>query len=218
MQTTFTRNAVFSAALAAAFSLNASFATAQEGTTYISGSVGITSAADSPDSLNGNTTFERGYDLSLGLGYALSNNIRGETELARAKVGIDTIALPGLNGGDPQAATGSISATSLMLNGYYDFDAEFAVTPYIGAGAGLSNVAVHNSFVPGTTGTNDSDRVMAWQLKVGVKRALSDNLDLTVGYQYFDTQSLSFTSNGGTNYKTDGAKRQSISVGLIHRF
>lgn len=194
------------------------YAQAGEGDTYASVFLGGTSAPDVKDTAGGLNTFDNGYEASIALGYGLSEDARIEAEVIASKVAIRSISLPGLNGGNPQNASGTISSQSLMLNGYYDFDVNLPMTPYIGAGAGLSNVSVNNASVPGFLGTNDKDRALSWQFKAGLSKAISDNLDINVGYRYFDTQRLSLTSNLGTNFTADGAARHTIGIGLTHRF
>jgi len=193
-------------------------AQAGEGDTYVSAFFGSTSAPNVTDTAGGLNTYHDGYEASVALGYGLSKDIRIEAEFIASKVAISTISLPGLNGGNPQDASGSISSKSLMLNGYHDFDVNLPMTPYIGAGAGLTNISVNNASVPGFLGTNDKDQVLSWQFKAGLSKAISDNLDINVGYRYFDTQKLSLTSNLGTNFTTDGAAHHTIGIGLTRRF
>lgn len=193
-------------------------AQAGEGDTYVSAFFGGTSAPDIKDTAGGLNTFHNGYEASIALGYGLSNDTRIEAEIIASKVAISSISLPGLNGGNPQDASGSISSKSLMLNGYYDFDVNLPMTPYIGAGAGLTNVSVNNASVPGFLGTNDKDQAFSWQFKAGLSKAISDNLDINVGYRYFDTQRLSLTSNLGTKFTTEGAAHHTFGIGLTRRF
>ena len=214
------RTTIYSFAIATPLSIVGSPHNAQagEGDTYVNASFGRTSASDVSDTAGGVNTFDDGYEASLALGYGIANNTRIEAEFIATNTAISTISLPGLNGGNPQDASGTISTKSLMLNGYHDFAIDLPVTPYIGAGAGLTNVAVNNASVPGFLGTNDSDQVFSWQFKAGLSKAVSDNVDINIGYRYFDTQRLSLTSNLGTNFTSDGAKHHTIGIGLTHRF
>lgn len=201
-----------------ATAMTANPAHAEGSAAYIALGLGVTSAPAAEDSLNGKTEFKTGHRALVALGYRIAPSFRAELEASRSKSGIDTIALPGVNSGNPQSASGSITSTALMLNGYYDFQTDLPFTPYVGAGVGQAKVSVNDSSAPGLSGTNDSDRATAWQVMVGGTYALSPRVDMVAGYRFFDTKDLAFTSKGGTNYTSDGARTHALEIGVHYKF
>ena len=211
-------NSIIPAALSAALLILPATASADEGRVYVQGFLGAISPNDSADSLNGKTTYTRGYSASLAVGYGVTDNVRVEAEALRNKVSIDTIMLPTVNGGNPQKAGGSVTSIAFMANAYYDFSMDAPVRPYVGFGLGRADVAINDSSVPGISGTRDADQALAWQAKLGFSYPLNDAVSATVGYRFFDTRNLSFTSKNGTNYTTDGAKSHTFGIGLSYMF
>ncbi|HEC90121.1 MAG TPA: porin family protein, partial [Alphaproteobacteria bacterium] len=161
----------------------AGLAQAEEGKPYVALELGLSNPSTSKDSLNGTTEANNGVSISADLGYGIGKNLRAEAEVFYGRNALDTIANPAANGGNPQSAGGNKSVLGLMANGYYDFKTDMAIVPYIGAGIGVVKVSVNDASAPGISGTNDSDTVMAWQLRAGVSYAILDNTYLTFGYQ-----------------------------------
>ena len=79
-----------------------------------------------------------------------------------------------------------IESQALMLNTYYNFETGTRISPYIGAGVGLSQIK-------GTLKMPDydiSDSIkktnFAWQAGLGISLNLTDNFAIDTGYRYFD--------------------------------
>lgn len=84
-----------------------------------------------------------------------------------------------LNGSD-------VTATSILINGYYDFLKGNTLQPYITAGIGMARVKTHIQVV------KDSDSVFAYQAGVGLSYNMSENVVLDFGYRYFATSDIEF--------------------------
>ncbi len=106
------------------------------------------------------------------------------------------------------ATTGEITAFSLMTNVWYDFDLgeNSPVTPFIGAGIGVANLAVNYSghaVLPSnpayylstlgtfqnsiTFATDTDDYVFAWQAGAGLSYEFGNGMSLSAQYRYFST-------------------------------
>ncbi len=146
---------------------------------------------------DGEETFSDTVDLDndwmadVGLGYAYGNGLRAELELARRANELSDLA-----GAD-------VDATSLMLNGFYDFNRDGGWQPYVGLGVGYAQVEA---------GAAD-DSAWAWQALAGLGMALSDRLTLDVGYRYFQTRDLEFGPISDADYT-----HQAVTLGLRYQF
>ncbi len=158
------------------------------------------------------TEFDDGYALSAAFGRQFTNNIRGEIELAYQSNDIDThngvnaggIALGGedagvLITGSPNLGVsvadlvddgqGSVEATYLMANVYYDFAEIGALQPYVGAGLGAAFVDVDYS--PSGVGiVSDDDTAIAYQVIGGASYALGERLSVFAQYRYRASEDL----------------------------
>jgi opacity protein-like surface antigen len=122
----------------------------------------------------------------------------------------------------------SISSTTLMFNGYYDFGKFGAFTPYVGAGAGMSyNRMSEVYFTDNPFLTNkiqgDSRLSLAWSLMAGVGYQVTDRAVLDFGYRYMNygkAQSGVIDSAGFQNprvYVNDMSAHE-FKVGLRYHF
>lgn len=160
---------------------------------YVSGNLGIGIASDSDVTQSGTTgTFESDKGLALGVafGYGLGST-RIEGEVAYQKNDLDKISISGIGSA---TIDGDTSSTAFLLNGYYDFKNESALTPFISAGLGLAKVEVSEITVPGfgpVTSSSD-DTVFAYQIGAGVGYAVNEKVTLDVKYRYFATSDPDF--------------------------
>lgn len=144
------------------------------------------------------------------IGYRLSPNVRTEAE-----VSYRSYDYPGIVSGTTYAGNGDESHLSAMLNGYYDFTNSSRFTPYLGAGIGFDRTAVDISYTDGvdTLTVDDNDIAFTYALMAGTSYAVNQNIDLTLGYRWFDTSKVSMsvidTANG--NY-TENADTQAHEV------
>ncbi|MEQ1616881.1 MAG: OmpA family protein [Terricaulis sp.] len=144
---------------------------------------------------DGEQTFRQSADLDdgwladVGIGHAYGNGVRAELELARRN-------------NDINQTNEEADATSLMLNGFYDFNRDGRFQPYIGLGIGYANVEIANF--------DDSD--FAWQALAGVGVKLSERTMFDIGYRLFNVDGLDL---GGV--ETD-YEHQAVTLGLRHQF
>ncbi|WP_342644053.1 outer membrane protein [Rhodoligotrophos ferricapiens] len=144
---------------------------------------------------NGDTKFDTGWLVGGNIGYELGNGLRGEVEVSYMQAGNDKIKgryaelydydndgvlLVG-NGSD--RARGDLSATFVLANLWYDFDMGTPFRPYIGGGVGVAFVD-QNLKVFGAKLIDDSTTAFAFQAGAGFKWALSDAIDLDIGYRF----------------------------------
>lgn len=101
--------------------------------------------------------------------------------------------------------SGNLRALALMADASYEFNLGSKFSPYLEAGAGVSWVRAKGDatatffaaspFVSGTlthtTTLSQSETNFAWQVGGGVDYAISDKIDLTIGYRYFDGGDIS---------------------------
>lgn len=95
--------------------------------------------------------------------------------------------------GSPRVASQKfeITAHSLMVNAFYDFNTATSFTPYVGAGLGGAYLKTdyRASIVnggPGTAGVSKSNWNLAWNIGGGVAFHLNENAALDFGYRYVD--------------------------------
>ena len=145
-----------------------------------------------------------GYDGALFAGYDLGA-FRLEAEVAYKRARLDeletAIRLPGVGGG-PQggavaqgvfdAGGGNTTALSFMINGMLDFGDDDGVSGFVGGGAGVARVSFNNLRRFNNQGAflDDSDTRFAWQIVAGVRQAISDNMDVTVRYRFFNVDDV----------------------------
>ncbi|HEX8584136.1 MAG TPA: outer membrane beta-barrel protein, partial [Allosphingosinicella sp.] len=153
---------------------------------------------------------EYGYDGGLFVGYDLGA-FRIEAEAAYKKAdlkGFNTIiGLPGENSatfpGNRDFAGGNISALSFMLNGMLDFGDDDGISGFVGGGVGMARVKLNNQrvFTNSAPFLDDSDSRFAWQVIAGVRQAISDNIDVTVKYRFFNVDNIRMVAfnNGDTD-------------------
>lgn len=163
------------------------------------------------------TEFDTGGFFTLAYGWRMETGLRFEAELGYSSSDVDTHRNVTVGGGDIGGAdaavliTGSpalgvtvadlvadgrgvIRNTSLMLNGFYDFDLGGPVGAYLGAGIGFNRVKVR--YNPSDVDIiNGNDTVFAYQLMAGANFAVSDNIELFGGYRYRGSNDPDFGVN-----------------------
>ena len=155
-------------------------------------SVGGSADIEAGAPIGGDASLDGNILGSAGIGYAFENGWRLEGELARRES--DFGALPLLDQG------GTVGATSFMLNVYYDFGRGAGnFTPYVGAGAGVAAVQLEAANIAPIlpVSIDDDATTMAYQVMAGVAISLTPQLDLDVGYRFFNSPSIEGTGQVG---------------------
>ncbi|MEL7032576.1 MAG: outer membrane beta-barrel protein [Pseudomonadota bacterium] len=160
------------------------------------------------------TEFDGGTAFAAEVGARYGNGFRSGIELAYSQADVDTHTGVTLGGGsidavdaaaiagspDPLGATvaavvadgrGDISTTAIFVNGYYDFNQQSALQPYIGVGIGYADVSV--TYQPsGISVIDDSDGKLAYQIKAGATWRLENQWELYGEYAYRATEDVEF--------------------------
>lgn len=165
---------------------------------YAGGNIGYAIPTDSDwdDPAFGGVTLtielEPGFALAGFGGYDFGK-FRLEGELSWQKNDFDTVSGPG----GSLTITGDLTATSFLVNGYFDFHNSSPATPFITAGIGFSKIEVNDFNVPGSgvPGYSDDDTVFAGQIGAGVGFAIIQNGSLDFKYRYFLTEDPSFDTS-----------------------
>lgn len=217
MNTTFLRYSITATALSAAFTISVNAANAEPSTgTYIALSGYTSSPEDYTTTASSTRKTKRGHRLSIAAGYGF-NNMRIEGELSQLQTPPKSTSHPLVNGGAETPMSGSITSRMFMLNGYYDFELDGPFTPYVGGGAGFAKQTIDLN-APGFPSASSSDTIIPWQVMVGTAYEITNALDITAEFRYFDTTDPTFTSSGGTTYTVKGDAMQQIGIGLRLRF
>ncbi|MFN7055413.1 outer membrane beta-barrel protein [Hyphomonas sp.] len=160
------------------------------------------------------TEFDNGYALSAEFGRFFNNGFRASAEIVYSRAGVDThrgvqvggAVIDGVDAaviaGSPTqlGATvgqvvanddGSIKNTALFANVYYDFNRMGTISPYVGAGLGVSNVDV--TYRPSDISIIDGSKTkFAWQVKGGAAYALTESFDVFGEVAYRATDNVTF--------------------------
>jgi opacity protein-like surface antigen len=155
------------------------------------------------------TEFDAGMAFSLEAGKRYSSGFRSGIELSFGSSDVDShagVSAGGtvIDGVDAAVLTGSstqlgvtvgevvavgrgdVSTMTLMANAYYDFNREGKVSPYLGAGIGVSDVDV--TFNPSDVGIiDDGETAFAYQLKAGATVRFGDAWEGFAEYAYRST-------------------------------
>jgi opacity protein-like surface antigen len=181
-----------------------SAAVAAEGL-YVSGFLGLNVLSDSDIGGGGELTFDAGPAISGAVGFSVMPNVRVEGELAYRTNDIDKACKKG----SCAPAGDSMSAFSLMGNGFYDFDLGSPWRPYLGGGIGFAVVTLDPA-----TGIDDDDTVLAVQFGGGVGFDISERAVLTLDYRLLFTDDPNFSKLGSRAEYIS----HTLAVGLRYHF
>ena len=143
-----------------------------------------------------------GYDADAVIGYDFGG-FRLETEVGYKSAVVDSltssVTVPAFNaaGGLVNIASGSLdaggrtSALSFMVNGLLDFGDDDGIQGFIGGGVGVARIKA-DSYRLSTRGAflDDSDTVFAFQGLAGVRAPLTDTIDATLKYRFFNADDV----------------------------
>jgi len=181
--------------------------------------------------------FDKPFSGSLGVGYQFNDIFRADLtgDYFEGDVkGAGEADIP--CGGEAAGTTcaGSLGADykamGLMANGYVDIATVAGLTPYVGAGLGVtqlrwSDVALRTSCVPGAAGCSGSapvnqsfDGDSSWRftyaLMAGVSYDMTERLKLDVGYRYSQIADGDIFGSSDIDGLDDGLGRHEIRAGL----
>ena len=121
----------------------------------------------------------------------------------------------------PNDVTAKISTTSLLFNGYLDLGSWYGFTPYLGAGAGASNVKVADytsAVAPPFTGGNNTQWKFTWAGMAGLGYQVAPNMMLDFGYRYLNFGDIKTAADafGSTTFRNVAAHE--VRIGLRWSF
>ncbi|MEQ1707830.1 MAG: outer membrane beta-barrel protein, partial [Terricaulis sp.] len=166
---------------------------------YSDGTVELDATTDS---------YDLGADWSehLGLGYAFQNGFRLEGEVSHRFNQIEPSGF--VLDGDAHAWAG-------MANLFYDFNRGGGAEPYIGIGAGMARLS--GNATDGIFTVAGDDTVVAYQAMIGIALAVSEQLDLDVGYRYFQADGVELDEGTLSPVEAD-YQNQAVTIGLRYQF
>ncbi|WP_345907671.1 OmpA family protein [Sphingomonas sp. UBA4815] len=167
-----------------------------------------------------------GYDVDAVMGYDFGG-FRLETEVGYRRATVDgfsstTLTNTGIGAGTVPAgnydyAGGSTSALSFMLNGLLDFGADDGIQGFVGGGVGVARVKANYALNNRADFLNDSDTVFAWQALAGIRAPLTDHIDATLKYRFFNAENVKLVDVANNTF--DGRFRShSILGGVAYNF
>ncbi|PVE59313.1 flagellar motor protein MotB [Arthrobacter sp. TPD3018] len=170
-----------------------------------------------------------GYDVDGVIGYDFGG-FRVETEVGYRSATVDgytstlttpaytsTGALVNVPAGSYSYAGGRTSALSFMLNGLLDFGDDDGIQGFVGGGVGVARVKANYQLNTRGNFVDDSDTVFAWQGLAGVRAPLTDHIDATLKYRFFNADNVKLVDV--TNRTFDGRFRShSILGGITYNF
>jgi outer membrane protein OmpA-like peptidoglycan-associated protein/opacity protein-like surface antigen len=186
---------------------------------------GATAAASGTGTVDHNY----GFDVDGVVGYDFGG-FRLETEVGYRRATVDgyssTTTTPRFNAagaradaaaGNYDVAGGRSSALSFMLNGLLDFGEDDAIQGFVGGGVGVARVAVNYGLNTRRDFVDDSDTVFAWQALAGIRAPLTENIDATLKYRFFNAENVKLVDVA--NRTLDGRFRShSVLGGLTYNF
>ncbi|MCK9275606.1 MAG: outer membrane beta-barrel protein [Syntrophales bacterium] len=162
------------------------------GSAYITPQIAISMLEDATLSEPGvaftvDAEFDTGYGVGLAAGYDFgAYRVEGEIDYKAHDIESFSALGVGISG------TGEISALSVFVNGYIDFENNTVFTPYLGAGIGFSTIDVDNAQAGGIVMGSEDDTVFAYQLMAGFSYAFTESMALDLSYRYFATSDPEF--------------------------
>jgi len=119
-------------------------------------------------------------------------------------------------------ATAKVSALTALFNGYLDLGTWYGLTPYIGAGAGVSRLATtdYTSTLapPFTPGLSNTQWRFAWALMGGFAYTVTPNLAVDLGYRYMDFGDVDTASDAAGAMTLKNLAAHEVRVGVRWSF
>ena len=185
------------------------------GNVYFSGSGGFTLVQDAEikDAVPSQTIeFENGWNAGGAIGYDFGM-FRTEFEISYRNNGLDILDV----GGVEAPLSGSITATSFLVNGIIDLENKSNLTPFIGVGIGAANLSINDAAVLGVVIVDDSTTVFGYKVMTGIDYAFSPEFSLTADYTFFGTANPTFENVAGADFKSE-YHSHNINAGFKYNF
>ena len=179
----------------------------------------------------------------FGVGYKFFDYFRSDVTIDyRTRVGLNsstTLAPSNLLAACEMTTNARFRNTLGLVNAYVDLGKYWRITPYLGAGVGVTRNQIGTTFqnvyatgvgstlVSANGLTGDSKTQLAWALMAGAGIAIDDHATLDLGYRYLnlgDAATSTYTvalPGGGVAYYRGDAKKltaHEFRVGLRYQF
>ena len=160
------------------------------------------------------TSLKKGISVRAGVGQKWADMLRTELTVEYTRT-----VMRGRGSYDGRAVNVRTRLPSLaaMASAYVDLFEFKNVTPYIGAGAGVSRNALPDAVVDGRQVFGLTRFRTAWQVSGGIGIGLPENLVLDIGYAYTDLGKFS-TKTSLPPVLTQDVKVRKINIGLRYNF
>ena len=169
----------------------------------------------------GSLSFSESAGFGVAVGYRLSDAFRGEVEFSRHQYDLrefyntrtDIAVANRLH-----AATGAVTFSNTMINGYYDYLNDSQFTPYIGAGVGATLVEVDRAGDDNSTDKFEGEQwVPSIMLSAGSTYDLNERLSLDLAYRALFTGDVAGTHDNRTG-SSDEIFSHNALFGLMYSF
>jgi len=177
--------------------------------------VGINGSVVSVDDINlsgAEFRSDAGFGIGIVGGYDFGL-FRMEGELSYRKNNVDEIEI-GYWGNGSMDGDGDITSTSLLVNGYFDMENNTRLTPYVGLGLGIANIAFNNVSALGIDLIDDDTTKTAAQLAVGFSYDVTDKVAIDFSYRYFFTDDIRVKNEFNHEVHGDSYDSHNAVVGL----
>lgn len=110
-----------------------------------------------------------------------------------------------------------------LVNGYVDLGTWSGISPYLGAGIGVSNIKTDHFWSspymlgqpgPGTLLQGKSDYSLAWALMGGVAVNITDGLLIDIGYRYMNIKDAKLVEDGVNDVRMKDLSSHEVRVGF----
>jgi len=156
--------------------------------------------------------FDYGLDVDAIAGYDFGA-FRLEGEIGYKRLNVDEARISSALAADLGVPSGDFDVSdngrvlSLMANALLDFGDDNGWSGYVGGGIGRARVRL----------AGERDSAFAWQGIAGVRRAISDNIDVGLKYRYFRTSDFDFDDDDGFGSRAK-LRTHSLLASLIFNF
>lgn len=157
---------------------------------------------------------KKGYAAQTGFGQKWGGFMRSEFTFEYTRVRLKG---PGAFDGTGQTVRSRLPSWAAMTTTYADLFSYKGITPYVGAGIGVSRNDMPDMVVNGRQKFGDTVFRLAWKAVGGIGIDLPENLALDIGYVYADVGRFSTKAVLGPALHQD-VKVRKVYVGLRYNF
>lgn len=158
-------------------------------------------------------SYDAGFATGGTIGYRWPFRLRTEIEATYRSNRADEIEI----GGRDRNADGRVSALTIMINGFYEFDNRSRWTPYVGGGLGFARVKWDDIEGRGNDLFDETESLFAAQIGGGVGFRISEDVTLSFDYRALATSEADFDDETGDDIKL-GYASSSLWVGMRFTF